>query len=425
MDITLKYGKERIVLPTDSLKIHGQITANEVKKLDDPAKRLKEVLDSPINSFPFNDLFSKDDKVAIIISDITRAWINYPSFLPSLVSQLHSLGINDSQIAFLTATGTHRNQTDEEKRCLVGDEIFSRFDIMDHDSKKDEMISIGTTSLGHQVYINSLVSDHKVILTGGIAPHLMSGFGGGRKSILPGIASYSTIQQNHLLTLDPFSEKSSSLIGVGILENNPLHKDMMEACALLDPDFLINVTTNDQGELAEIFAGHWYDAWLEGTEWIRRHYFIPVVGKTDLVIASCGGYPKDINLYQTTKTIFNAVKAINKGGSLILLSECSDGAGADSFFNWTIPLQEGRLDHELRKDFTIPGYVFYASVEAAKKVDVFLVSKMVPQEIKKMGFIPCTSLEDAIKKVQKKHGGSPEALILPYGGSTVPVIDGG
>ncbi len=418
---TLKYGKGKVKVNLDGLNVVETVTSKEVKKINNIKEEINKVLENPVNSPPFSEIFKKGDRVLIVISDITRGWINYPSFLPEVVNKLNSQGIPDENIIFLTATGTHRTQSDEEKTALTGKDIFTRFEIIDHDCATQKMISIGKTSFNNEVFVNELTKDRKVILTGGITPHLMAGFGGGRKSAIPGISSYETIQRNHLLALDPEAPRSNPLIGLGSVENNPLNQDMKEACALLNPEFLINVTINDEGDLAGIFAGHWYDAWFEGTKWIKENYFIPVEKKADVVITSCGGYPKDINLYQACKTLFNAVNGLKANGSLVFLAECSEGAGADSFFNYLTPLKEGRLDEALRAAFTIPGYIFYAAIEAAKMADVYLVSKMDPEDIKTMGFIPCDDVISAMKLIKEKHKENNETLILPYGGSTVPV----
>ena len=427
--VKMKYGKEAVSFTTEGLRLLDTVMAEEIPPLEDPALALAEALQNPIGSPPLSQVFSAEDEVLVLISDITRGWINYPSFLPHLLNELNALGIPDHRIHLLTATGTHRAQTEAEKKSLVGDEVYGRFPITDHDSLHHEMVSLGTTSSGNTIYVNALVKGKKVLLTGGIAPHLMSGFGGGRKSVVPGIASYDTVQRNHLLTLDPAAPQSSNLIGLGVMEGNPLHQDMVEACALLSPAFLVNVAVNDHMQLAGFFAGHWYQAWETGALWIRDRYFVPVSEKADVVIASCGGFPKDINLYQSCKTLFNAAKGVRDGGALIFLAECSDGAGADTFFNWSQPLKEGRLDAALREDFTIPGYIFYAAIEAARKVDVYLVSRMDPAEIATMGFIPCPDVETALTAVKEKHQESgnlapPSAILLPYGGSTVPLCLG-
>ncbi len=419
--VSLKYGKGKVNINLEGLNVTGTVTSKEVRKIENIQEKINFVLENPINSLPFSEVFSNGDKVLIVISDITRGWINYPSFLPIVVDKLNSLGISDQDIIFLTATGTHRKQSDDEKKLLVGENIFKRFEIIDHDCANQEMIPIGKTSFNNEVYVNGLIRERKVILTGGITPHLMAGFGGGRKSAVPGISSYETIQRNHLLALDQNAPRSNPLIGLGSVDTNPLNQDMKEACELLNPEFLINVTINDEGNLAEIFAGHWYDAWYKGTQWIKENYFVTVDKKADIIITSCGGYPKDINLYQACKTLFNAVNGLKTGGSLVFLAECSEGAGADSFFNYLIPFKEGRLDEALREAFTIPGYIFYAAIEAAKMADVYLVSKMNPEDIKTMGFIPCKDVDTAMKLIKEKHKNNTNTLILPYGGSTVPV----
>ncbi len=364
--VSLKYGKGKVNINLEGLNVTGTVTSKEVRKIENIQEKINFVLENPINSLPFSEVFSNGDKVLIVISDITRGWINYPSFLPIVVDKLNSLGISDQDIIFLTATGTHRKQSDDEKKLLVGENIFKRFEIIDHDCANQEMIPIGKTSFNNEVYVNGLIRERKVILTGGITPHLMAGFGGGRKSAVPGISSYETIQRNHLLALDPNAPRSNPLIGLGSVDTNPLNQDMKEACELLNPEFLINVTINDEGNLAEIFAGHWYDAWYKGTQWIKENYFVTVDKKADIIITSCGGYPKDINLYQACKTLFNAVNGLKTGGSLVFLAECSEGAGADSFFNYLIPFKEGRLDEALREAFTIPGYIFYVAIGGKK-----------------------------------------------------------
>src|SRR5690554_4218124 len=221
-NVLLKYGKGKVTANLEGLNLTGTVTSKEVKKIENIQDEINFVLENPVNSPPFSEIFTKDDKVLIVISDITRGWINYPSFLPIVVNKLNALGVPDENITFLTATGTHRKQSDEEKKLLVGENIFKRFEIIDHDCATQEMIPIGKTSFNNEVYVNGLTRGRKVILTGGITPHLMAGFGGGRKSAIPGISSYETIQRNHLLALDPNAPRSNPLIGLGSVESNPL-----------------------------------------------------------------------------------------------------------------------------------------------------------------------------------------------------------
>ena len=199
------------------------------------------------------------------------------------------------------------------------------------------MVYVGTTSRGTEVVINKLVIERKITLTGGIVHHLMAGFGGGRKSIVPGVSRRKTIAQNHLHALDPEAEHSNPLIGVGAVAGNPLHEDMVEAAQFVNPDFLVNAIIDTNGKIAKLVAGHWLKAWEKGCRWTDEKFGVPISRRADLVIASCGRYPKDISLYQSTKALFNAAPAVKPGGTILLIAECREGAGADEFFGWSRP----------------------------------------------------------------------------------------
>lgn len=346
---SFKYGSKVINLQLDDKNVLTTLHSKELEPIKDIEKELNALLDNPIGTKPFDQIFKKNDEVLIVVSDVTRLWIKTAAFLPIIVNRLNKLGIDDKNITIIIATGTHRGQTDEERKLIVGEEIYKRITVLDHDCD-GEMIYCGTTSRGTEVEVNKIVEGKKIILTGGIVHHVMAGFGGGRKSILPGISSRKTINQNHLHSLSPDEPCSNPLIGVGVLANNPLNLDMIEAASLVKPDFLINSIVNTSGNIVHFVAGHFIKAWEEGCKWTDEKFGIPIKEKADIVIASCGGYPKDINLYQSTKSLFNAALALKQGGTMILLAECRDGAGANSFFSWIEPLKKENWTVPLEKD---------------------------------------------------------------------------
>ncbi|HHY26731.1 MAG TPA: nickel-dependent lactate racemase [Desulfitobacterium dehalogenans] len=418
-----KYGEGYQEFLLNPQNVIQELQAKDIQPLEDVVKEIKRVLDTPIASPPFNTLFKAGDQVTIVVSDITRL-VKLHEYLPTIVNRLNTLGIPDKDILILTATGTHRGQTPEEKKKIVGEEVYSRIEVVDHDCDHSEMVHVGTTPRGTEVVVNRFVVDRKVILTGGIVHHLMAGFGGGRKSILPGVASRKTIAQNHLHSLDPHAEQSNPLIGVGALIDNPLHEDMVDATRFVNPEFLINTIIHTDGRIAKFVAGHWLKAWEEGCTWADENYGVPIEKKADLVIASCGGFPKDISLYQSTKTLFNAALAVKPGGTILILAECREGAGADEFFGWNEPLKEKALDPELRKNFTIPGYIFYAAVESARKAKVILYSEIEPELVKPMGMIGANSFEEAIQLAQINQE-KQDVILMPYGGATIPLYQKG
>lgn len=420
----LKYGSTYFPLKLQEENILYILEGKDLEPITDLETAVNEILDNPLGTQPFNEIFREGQKVVIVVSDVTRLWVKTHLYLPFIVKRLNQLGIADDAITILVATGTHREESESELQAIVGTDLFARIKVIDHIcDQKENLVYVGTTSRSTEVEINRLVLEaDRVILTGGIVHHLMAGFGGGRKSIIPGVASKKTIAQNHLHALDPQSKKSNPLIGVGALSNNPLHEDMVEATSLVDPDFLINSIVDTKGQIVKLVGGHWLNAWLEGCRWCDANFGIAIDEQADLVIASCGGYPKDINLYQSTKSLFNAAKAVKPGGVMILITECREGAGADEFFGWSRFLLDGTIDQELRRNFTIPGYVFFAAVEVAQKCKIILVSQISPENVKSMGFHAVPDLQEALNIAYDILGPAPSTILMPYAGSTVPLF---
>ena len=153
--------------------------------------------------------------------------------------------------------------------------------------------------------------------------------------------------------------------------------------------------------------------------YIQRSYGLPIQSEADVVFVSCGGFPKDLNFYQSTKSLFNGIRALKEGGTIVMLAECSEGSGARDFFDWIEPLKAGCLDESLRKDFTIGGYIFYAACESIRKGNVLLLSSLDPNEIKDMGVKSFNSMDELMKNVDLN---GKDVYVIPYGGSLVPQL---
>ncbi|WP_366921582.1 nickel-dependent lactate racemase [Metallumcola ferriviriculae] len=417
-NIDFKYGSGKVAIPLPDGNF-TELMPKKVSPIQDLEQELNQVLDGPIGTKPFNEIFCQGDKVVIIASDVTRV-VRLNLFLPHIVDRLNRLGIPDENIIVIIALGTHRHQTDEERKQIVGEEMYNRLEVIDHDCD-GAVTYMGKTKFGTEVEINRLVAERKTILTGSIVHHLMAGFGGGRKSIVPGVASRKTVRQNHNHALDPENERSNPLIGVGVTAGNPINEDMVECTRLVNPDFLINAVMDPDGNIAKIFCGHWLSAWEQGCKWADETFGVTLAEDADLVITSCGGFPKDISLYQGTKTMFNANLAVKPGGTILMLAECREGAGADSFFGWSKPLIAGNLDSALRSNFTIAGYIFYAAVEVAKRAKVILYSSIDPESVKPMGITATNSLTEAMELAEiSRH--DQKTVIIPYGGNTIPKL---
>ncbi len=198
----------------------------------------------------------------------------------------------------------------------------------------------------------------------------------------------------------------------------------MEIAAFVNPDFIVNVVPNPAGDIAGVFSGNWVSAWLRGTELVDQIYGIEIEGEADIVIATAGGYPKDINLYQTGKTMDNAFHAMKKGGVAIILSECPDIMEPEEFTQWFNYESTYEMERALRANFTIPGWVAFKEVECSDKGSYVMLTKPENAEFaKKAKLIPVSTIEDALKIAYEKCGtDNPKVTVMPQGANTFPII---
>lgn len=425
--VELGFGRQTISFALPKEKIMQEIEGRPVEPVTDVAQAVQDALRSPIGTPPLKEVVKAGDQVAIIVSDVTRAWIKSDQFLPTLLNELNEAGIPDSDIFIVIGLGGHRKHTEEEDSLVCGKEVSGRVKIYQHDAFNAESLTyIGTTGRGVKAYINRRVAQaDKVIITGGIVYHLMAGFGAGRKGIMPGVSGYTSIQGNHLLCLNKEVGKGlNPNCSSGRLAGNEMHEDMTAIAALAEPDFLLNAVFTPEGKFAKFVAGHWYQAWEEGTKAVEAIYGIAISEQADLVVASAGGFPKDINLYQGAKTIDNAYMAAKPGGVVICCLECPDIFEPPEFSDWF--KQPTLLDWEmaLRSNFTIPGFVAFKCAIIAREVSLIIVTKPENVEfIRNIGMIPATSAEEAMAIAKEKLGREDYTItVMGHAANTVPVL---
>lgn len=416
----LKYGERDVEIPIQGAHSIQVLQENPMKEIEDlRAAFYKAVEQEPIDSLPLSQLIGKDDLVTLVVSDITRAWMHQDQIVEPLVSFLHeTCKVPYAHMVILIALGTHRPNTEEEMKQIVSPAVYENVQVINHNCDAPDLVYVGTTSRGTRVEVNPLVVGRKVILIGGTVHHLMAGFGGGRKSILPGVSSRRSIRENHERALSPTEKKTDDKVGSGKLSLNPIHEDMDEAAALVAPIFGINLVVASSGKHSGLFCGNWRTAWEASCRYQKQCYEVPVDHLADVVIVSCGGYPKDINLYQAIKSPLNAINAMKPGGTLLFLAECRDGGGAKDYFDWIRPLKEGRLDEALRVDFTIGGYIFYATCEWLRRGNIFLMSELPPELVKEMNITSAPQIETLLKQIDFT---GKDVYVVPYGGYVLPV----
>jgi len=363
------------------------------------------------------------ERVVIVTSDITR-YTGSEIYLPLLVERLGRAGVSDSQITIVIALGIHRRQTEAEHRKIVGT-LHGRIRVMDHDcDDPGKLVMLGVTGNGIEVEINRTVAeaDH-VILTGTIGFHYFAGFGGGRKSLLPGVASRRSCMASHFSVLNPGEGTGKNPhASTGVLDGNPVHQAMMDACAMLEPLFILNTVLSPDKRILAAFAGDWRDAHATGCSYYAREFSFAIGEKSDLVVVSCGGFPKDINLIQAHKSMEYAGQALRDGGVMILLAECRDGYGNGTFFNWFRFAGLDAFEAELRKHYEINGQTAYSLLQKALRYRIILVSRLPDEEVRTMRMTPAKDLYEALELAEEWLPEEYSAYIIPEGGTVLPVL---
>ena len=385
----------------------------------DEKQAVEQALAQPIGTPPLREIVQPGERVCIVVNDITRL-TRTELILPPIVRVLNEAGIPDQDIFVVFALGIHRPQTDAERKLIVGDEMWKRLRMFDHISTDDSnLICVGTTPFGNKVEINRAVWDaDRIILTGEIIYHLIAGYSGGRKSLIPGVAGYRTTTFNHRMIFHPNCHP-------GLLDGNPAHEDLAEACRMVDPDFIVNVVLNPDGRLARVVAGHWEDAHREGCKSVDEMLRVEIDERYDLIIASAGGTPIDIDLRQAHKGLENACLALRPGGSILFYAECPDGAGIQSFENYVYKYNdEFEMKAALEREFVVGGHKAYWVARLGQKYDVHLVSALPADFVRRCHFDPVEieQHEDRLETLIKRIGSGAKVAVIPHAGFTLPSL---
>lgn len=415
--LSLQYGRgnRSVTLPPGFR--YDTVLPRALPALRDPVQAVRAALRQPIGTPPLQELVHAGERVAVVVNDITRL-VRSELFVPILVDELNAAGIPDRDIFIVFALGIHRRQSPEEQRRIVGEEIARRIALYDHDCHdRENLVYIGRTSRGNSVWINRRVREaDRVILTGEIIYHLIAGYSGGRKSLVPGVAGAETVTFNHKFLFDPRSRS-------GALEGNPVHEDLLEACRMFNPDFLLNVILNPDGELARVVAGHYDMAHRSGCQTVDQIYGVPLENPYDLVIASAGGFPFDIDLRQAHKGMENAAHTLRPGGTLVYFAECHDGAGIRAFEEWVDRYAtSAEMEQALRAEFVVGGHKAYWVVRLGEKLRVFLVSSLDESFVSRCHLIATADPEAAIRAALAEAGPGARIGYMPHAASTLPSL---
>jgi nickel-dependent lactate racemase len=375
-------------------------------------------LSNPIDSQPLEEFVDANDRICIVVPDATRR-AGVDRIAAALLLRLGELGVPDGNVSFLIGGGIHRPPTDVECELILGAAVNKRARVVVHDAAAlADLVELGITARGTPVTLNRHVqeADH-TILVGAIGFHYFAGFTGGRKALLPGCASAEAIRANHLLALDDERLGRRTGVGTGRLDGNAVHEDMEEAARMVEPSFLVNTVVDAAGHIQAVYAGHWRNAHRRGcAEYADRHA-MAVARRRELVVVSCGGAPRDVNLIQAHKAIEHASGAILDGGLMIVLAECREGLGRDDFLAWFVPGGARATASLLQERYQVNGQTAWALRSKVERFRILLVSKLDPETVRRMGMEPYATLDSALSAAPPVDG-----YVIPQGAATLPYV---
>ena len=380
---------------------------------------VNKALDSPIGSPKLEELVKGKNNMVLITSDHTRP-VPSKVTLPILLSRIRSVN-SGIKITILIATGFHRPTTKEEMISKFGQEIVDNEVIINHVSEDySSMTSVGTLPSGGELLLNKLAMEAELLISEGfIEPHFFAGFSGGRKSVLPGVASAKTVMANHCSEFIA-SEYARS----GILENNPIHRDMLYAAKKAKLAFILNVVIDSEKNVINAFAGDSELAHASGCKFVMELASVKAV-KADIAISTNGGYPLDQNIYQSVKGMTAAESTCKENGVIIMVSACNDGHGGQSFYDNIANASSPRevLDRVIKvgRNETAPDqWEFQILARILDKFIVIFVTDMCdPEMIKKMHMQHAFTFEEALERALEIKGRDATITVIPDGVSVV------
>ena len=420
MEISVPYGRTRLTAEIADDRLQAVLYTHlesYVPPMEETAL-VEAALVSPIGSEPLETLVQGKKNIVLIASDHTRP---VPSrvLVPPMLRAIRR-GNPEANITILIATGCHRGTTKAELIEKFGEEIVEKETIIIHDcAAEEEMVTIGTLPSGGALRINRIAAEADLLISEGfIEPHFFAGFSGGRKSVLPGIAARETVYWNHNAEFI-----ASPHARTGILEGNPIHRDMIYAARASRLAFICNVVINAKHEVVGAFAGDCEQAHVAGTEFLKGLCQCRKV-PADIVITSNNGYPLDQNIYQAVKGMTAGEASCKDGGVIIMAAACNDGHGGESFMKtMTQNLTPARILEQIQatpKKDTVPDqWESQILARILSKHQVVLVSECDPELVKAMKMHPANNLREALTLAEQLLGNPGTITVIPEGISAI------
>ncbi|MDD1755643.1 MAG: nickel-dependent lactate racemase [Methanomassiliicoccales archaeon] len=406
MRLEIPFGKEEVQhLEVPKRNLIQVVRPNDVS-FDEDAKAINQGLDRPLGGESVESLF--EGEVLVIVNDGTR-----PTPTATVLQELDKR-VDLEKAQFLVATGAHRAPTEEEFSLIFGKMLGRlRPRVHVHDSHRSKTEYLGRSRHGTEIWVNEMVKrfDRILIITS-VEPHYFAGYTGGRKSILPGVCAYSTIEDNHSLAMKPGSK-------VLALEGNPVHEDMVDCAKELKGKRIVGIqVVLDRNQMVhKVAVGELHASFERAVRWANKVYVVPIKRKADVVI-TIAPYPMDVDLYQSQKAMENAKYALNDGGTLILVSKCRHGIGEGPFYEALKSMGDPtKAQRDMETEYRLGDHKAVRMAEIAKRSRICGVTSLDPTDLEQINIHPYASAQAALDDALARD---PEAsVIVIYEGSVV------
>ncbi|KAA3658482.1 MAG: nickel-dependent lactate racemase [Chloroflexi bacterium] len=414
---TIPYGRASLSCEIPDRCLSELIALAPNPGVDDPALAVSDALDNLLGDVRWAD-FTDVWSVAVAINDKTRP-VPHQHLLPPLLARLEGLGLPPEKITLIIATGTHPPMGEDAYTAVLPQSIIDRYPIICHDTDDtDSLVNLGETSRGTPVWINRQYVDADLrIVVGNIEPHQFQGFSGGVKSASIGLAGRATVNHNHAMMTDAKAK-------LGHYDYNPTRQDVEEMGRMIGVHIALNAILNDKKAIVKVVAGVPTAVMATGIPLAKSICQADVPGQYDLVIASPGGHPKDINVYQTQKGLAHATLVTKPGGTVILVAACPEGTGSRGYERWVKERQsnEDVLAQFAQEGFRVGPHKAFQIARDATRVNVLLVSDMEPDFVRQLLLKPVMSLQDAVNTAVSKLPPSARIGVMPKANATIPLL---
>ncbi|MEG6511970.1 nickel-dependent lactate racemase [Desulforamulus ruminis] len=415
MKLVFNYGKESLGLNIQDQHIVDIVRAS-MPAAGHAEWEIMRALNEPLGCPSLTTLIRQKNpkKVVLVVTDISRP-VPQQWALPPLLEQIHEAGLKREQLTFVIATGAHRPNTPEETRESFGD-MVDCYRFINHNCDSN-LVSMGFLQDGSELLVNEKVAEADMIVTvGAVMPHNLAGFSGGPKLICPGVAGRKTIQANHSMM-----EKQG--VGPGKTSGNPIQEQFWQAAEQVGVDFAVNLVLNYENSILKAFAGNPKRSWQEACVYCRKVYRLPLPEPASVVLAGAGGYPRDMNLYQSVKALINAARLVRPGGTVVLVAQCRDGMGEPLFQKWMQEAQkpEDVLERFKQQGFSLGPHKAFMICRVLKKIEVVLISDLAQSKIQGPLLKAVTHWEQAEREIIKRHGSNYRMVILPQAELVFPL----